>query len=43
MRQFGVLIDQVRFHEYITGRPELDPFYLFNRVTQVSSELPVQA
>ena len=43
MRQFGVLIDQVRFHKYITGRAEFDRFYSFNRATQVSSVLPVQA
>ena len=28
MRQFGVLIDQVRFHEYITGCAEIDLVFI---------------
>lgn len=42
MRRFGVLIDQVRFQEYITAAPKLI-CYLFDRATQRPSKLPAVA
>ena len=42
MRQFGVLIDQVHLHEYITDIPKLI-FYASYRATQKPSKLPALA
>ena len=42
IRRFGVLIDQVRFHEYINTVSKLI-FYSSDRATQKPSNLPAQA